>query len=193
MVRHAIPTARLRTLHRRRPSARPTSSATARRSSSRPTGWPPARAWSSPASGRGACGDRRDAARAPLRRGGRARRASRSVSKARRRASSSCPTARTRCRSRPARTTSACDDGDQRPEHRRHGRLFARAGRHADGARARHARDHHAGDRRHGRRRHALHRLPLRRADDRRGRQRRACSSSTAAWATPRRSRSSCA
>ncbi len=36
----------------------------------------------------------------------------------------------------------------------------------------------------------AVHRLPLRRADDRRARQRRRRSSSTAAWATPRPSRS---
>ena len=43
---------------------------------------------------------------------------------------------------------------------------------------------------RHGGRRHPLHRLPLRRPDDRRARARRRRSSSTAAWATRRRSRS---
>jgi phosphoribosylamine-glycine ligase len=44
--------------------------------------------------------------------------------------------------------------------------------------------------RRHGRRRPALHRLPVRRPDDRRQGRSRAWSSSTAAWATRKRSRS---
>ena len=47
MQRHAIPTAALRGLRRRRRGACATSTRTARRSSSRPTAWPPARAWSS--------------------------------------------------------------------------------------------------------------------------------------------------
>ena len=57
-----------------------------------------------------------------------------------------------------------------RPEHRRHGRVLAGAGRHARAARAHHARDHPAGRQRHGRRRHAVHGLPLRGRDDRRRR-----------------------
>ena len=62
-------------------------------------------------------------------------------------------------------------DGDAGPEHRRHGRVFAGAGRHAGDARADHARGDPAGRQRHGRRRHSLHRLPVRRRDDRRRRQ----------------------
>ena len=59
-------------------------------------------------------------------------------------------------------------DGDG-AQHRRHGRVFAGAGGHADDARAHHARGHPADRRRHGRRRHALHRIPLCGRDDRRG------------------------
>ena len=43
---------------------------------------------------------------------------------------------------------------------------------------------------RHGGRRHPVHGLPLRRRDDRRNRRPARCWSSTAGWATPRRSRS---
>ena len=59
----------------------------------------------------------------------------------------------------------------RRPEHRRHGRLLARAGRHAGGSRSRDARSHVAHRARTRRRRHAVRRFPLRRPDDRRGRQ----------------------
>jgi phosphoribosylamine--glycine ligase len=55
----------------------------------------------------------------------------------------------------------------RRPQHRRHGRLFARTGGDARGARTRHARNHPADDPRHGKRRHPLHRLPVCRPDDR--------------------------
>ncbi len=46
-------------------------------------------------------------------------------------------------------------DGDARPEHRRNGRVFAGAGRHAGDARADHARGDPADGQRHGRRRHS--------------------------------------
>ena len=45
-------------------------------------------------------------------------------------------------------------DGDRGPEHRRHGRVLAGAGRHAGAARAHHARGDPARRRRHGGRRH---------------------------------------
>ena len=57
-----------------------------------------------------------------------------------------------------------------RPQHRWHGRVFARAGGHAGTPRADHARGGGTDRGRHGRRRRAVHRLPLRRADDRRQR-----------------------
>ena len=56
------------------------------------------------------------------------------------------------------------------PQHRRHGRVLARAGRHARSPQPRDARDHHAHGEGHGGRRHSLHRLPLRGPDDRRRR-----------------------
>ena len=79
----------------------------------------------------------------------------------------------------------------RRPEHRRHGRLLARAGGHARDARAHHARGHRmptvaalAADGM------PYTRLPLRRHHDRRPTARRTCSSSTAGSAIRRRSRS---
>ncbi len=57
------------------------------------------------------------------------------------------------------------------PEHRRHGRVLARAYRHAATARARDARNHPADSARHGEGRHPLHGFPVRRSDDRRARQ----------------------
>ena len=51
-----------------------------------------------------------------------------------------------------------------RPQHRRHGRLLARAGRDARGARPRHARGHPADAQGHGEGRHALHRASSTRA-----------------------------
>ncbi len=83
-------------------------------------------------------------------------------------------------------------DGDQGPEHRRHGRLLARARGDAEGPRARDARNHHARGAGHGEGRHALRRLPVRRPDDRSRTAIRRRWSSTAGWAIPRRSRSSC-
>ncbi len=53
------------------------------------------------------------------------------------------------------------------PQHRRHGRVFARAGGHARGPCPGHARDHPADHQGHGKGRHPLHRLPVRRPDDR--------------------------
>jgi phosphoribosylamine--glycine ligase len=61
-------------------------------------------------------------------------------------------------------------DDDQGPEHRRHGRVFAGTGGHAQRAREGDARDHPADHPGHGARRHPVHRLPLRRPDDRRER-----------------------
>ena len=77
------------------------------------------------------------------------------------------------------------------PEHRRHGRLLAGAGRHARAARARRCARSSADDPRAWRRTASVHRLPVRRADDHAAGNPR-CWSSTAASATRRRSRSCC-
>ena len=50
----------------------------------------------------------------------------------------------------------------RRPQHRRHGRVFARAGGRPRDARTHHARGHRADDPRARRRRHAVHRVPVR-------------------------------
>ena len=81
------------------------------------------------------------------------------------------------CRRR-ARPGAGHQPGPQAParrrrgaQHRRHGRVFAGAGGHAERACARDARDHPAHGGRHAQGRHPVHRLPVRRADDRRRRQ----------------------
>ena len=122
--------------------------------------------------GRGARGDRLHAGRQHARRAAQRRRRARGdrgVPGRARRPASSCM-----CDGKNVLPLATSQDHKRllrrrhRPQHRRHGRLFAGAGGHAQRACAGDARDHPAHRRRHGRGRHALHRLPLRRADDRR-------------------------
>ena len=183
----------LRDVHRRRGGARVRRRSAARRSSIKADGLAAGKGVVvAMTRGRGARRDRRDARR--QRAWAHARRARGDRGVPRRRGGElhrHGATARTCCRSPRSRTTSACSDGDAGPEYRRHGRVLAGAGRHARRARARHARDHPARRRRHGRRRHR--RTPASctpgvMIDDARAVRR--CSSSTAAWATRRRSRS---
>ena len=130
----------LRDLHARPTSTQATSGRSACRWWSRPTGSRPARAWSSARRTRRPSRAARGMLARQLRRRRRARSSSRSSCRARRSASSSW---RTTSRCVPLATSQdhkRRDDGDQGPEHRRHGRLLAGAARHPGAARAHHAR-----------------------------------------------------
>ncbi len=120
--------------------------AQARRSWSRRTGSPPARASSSPQT----IEEAKDAIDMPASAAASARPAREVVVEEflHRRGSQLlryCPTASVRCRSASAQDHKRAFDGDKRPEHRRHGRLFAGAGDDAGGdERARDGRNHPA-------------------------------------------------
>ena len=140
--------------------------------------------------GRGARGGRRDAGREQDGRGRRAR-GDRGVPRGRGGELHRDGRRRARAAARDQPGPQAAARRRPRAQHRRHGRVLAGAGGHARAARAgrcaRSSSRRIAGMAKDG---IALHRLPLRRPDDRRRRASPRCWSSTAAWATRRRSRS---
>ena len=169
MRRHGLPTARIPHVHGRRRRARVCRGARrAHRRQGRRACRRQRRGRRADARG-GGCRDRRHAGRQRHGRGGRARR-DRGMPGRGRGELHRDGRRQERSAARLLAGPQAVARRRRRPEYRWHGRVLARARRHARDARADYARSDRARRQRHGRRRHPVQRIPLRRRDDRRRR-----------------------